>query len=222
MLLLNSNNLGEQALNKLATLALQSHFESAQNLDVQVKTDPNLLAQGRLASLTLDGTGLVLSGQTRLRALQLHLQSIAVSPFKALVGQIELTEPTQGSACLVLGEADCARALAAGQGRPSLHCHCRADGTLTLRLEPRRASAAVEIVLRPQLSPAGDRVVCEVIAASSSPPTNLLAHLERLLNLEAFVLPGLSLKPLQLRVETGRIVIQAAARLTHFPNSKAA
>ncbi len=218
MLLLNSDSLGEQALNKLATLALQNQFNSVRRLDVQVKTDPNLLAQGRLASLAVEGSGLCLTDRTSLHSLQLHLQDIAVSPFKALMGNIELTEPITGSACLVLSETDCEQVLAAQLAGMRVRCQCRADGTLAIALESPDAPAA-QFALRPYLCPQRDRATCEAIAGSEALPDSLQASLERCLNLDAFLLPGLSLRAQHLQVQAGQVAIRARARLTHFPSA---
>ena len=111
MLLFDRRNFGEQAINKIATLALSSQLNEAQQLNVRVKTDPTLLSQGKLASLLIDGTGLVTRGDLQMQQMYLEMDEISVSPFKALMGNIVLTQPTQGTAKFVLTEKDFDRAL---------------------------------------------------------------------------------------------------------------
>ena len=214
MLFLNPDSLGEQALNQLATLALQSQFQSAQHLNVQVETNPSLLAQGRLTSLRVEGSGLVLGGSISLQGLQLQLRDIAVQPLKALLGTIELTAPIRGWAWLVLSEADCEAVLNSGRMANPVRCECCADGTLVITLK------AVSVSTRPQLCPQRGRATCAVLDQTNALPPEVMTRLERCLNLEPFTLPGLSLHPQQLRVETGRITIQAQACLTHFPQRR--
>ncbi len=77
--------LGEQALNKMAELALASQLDEAEKLQVQVKTDPSKLAQGKLDSLAIEGEGLVMQEGVRMDALEMHLSPIAVNPLKTVM-----------------------------------------------------------------------------------------------------------------------------------------
>ena len=101
---------GEQALNKLAEVALSTQLDEVEKLEVQVKTDPGKLAQGELESLTIDGDGLVIQEDLRMEKMEMQISSIAVNPWKALMGNIELTQPAEGTARVVLTEADINRA----------------------------------------------------------------------------------------------------------------
>jgi hypothetical protein len=103
--------LGEKTLNKIAEMALASQIEQADTLSVKVKTNPDRLAKGMLESLAIAGTGLVMNESLRMQAMQIDLDAIAVSPFKALMGNIQLTQPSQGKACFTLSEADIVSAM---------------------------------------------------------------------------------------------------------------
>lgn len=55
-----SSGLGEQALNKAAEIGLSSQLDEAENLDVNIKTDPLKLVQGQVDSVSVEGEGLVM------------------------------------------------------------------------------------------------------------------------------------------------------------------
>lgn len=111
MLFNKLDNIGEKTINKIAEMAFKSQIESAQHLSVKVKTDPNKLAKGVLESIDIDGCGLTMQENLRLEKMTINLNEIAVSPLKALMGNVQLTQPSYGSACIVLNEANIENAL---------------------------------------------------------------------------------------------------------------
>jgi hypothetical protein len=98
--------LGEKTLNKIAEIALSSQLEKVEQLTVQIKTDPNRLAKGILESLEIRGQGLVMSRWLRMQKLEMILFAIAVNPFKAIMGNIQLTQPSQGNSRFFFQETD--------------------------------------------------------------------------------------------------------------------
>jgi hypothetical protein len=92
-------------------MAFKSQIKSAQHLSVKVKTDPNKLAKGVLESINIDGYGLTMQENLCLEQMTINLNEIAVSPFKALMGNVQLTQPSYGDACIVLNENDIETAL---------------------------------------------------------------------------------------------------------------
>lgn len=111
MLFNKLDNIGEKTINKIAEMAFKSQIESAEHLSVKVKTDPNQLAKGVLESIAIDGYGLTMEENLGLEQMTINLNEIAVSPFKALMGNVQLTQPSYGSACIVLNEANIENAL---------------------------------------------------------------------------------------------------------------
>jgi hypothetical protein len=102
--------LGEQALNKAAEIGLANQLDEVENLDVNIKTDPLKLVQGKVDSVTIEGDGMVMQEDLRVEELDMKINNVAINPLSAAFGKIELTEPTQGSARVVLTEADINRA----------------------------------------------------------------------------------------------------------------
>ncbi|MEA5471607.1 DUF2993 domain-containing protein [Spirulina sp. 06S082] len=217
MLLLDRKNFGEQAINKIATLALSSQLNEAQQLNVRVKTDPTLLSQGKLASLLIDGTGLVTRGDLRMQQMYLEMDEIAVSPFKALMGNIVLTQPTQGTAKFVLTEKDFDRALNRLQLRDRVSCQLSKNGELAILESQDR----VILTAIPTIQGKGEKVTLEMRSLNASFPAKqvkiLVGELENILNLRNFGMTGIALIIQKLELGNGYLTLNATATMTQFP-----
>ncbi|MEM9540642.1 MAG: DUF2993 domain-containing protein [Cyanobacteria bacterium P01_E01_bin.42] len=216
MLLLDRKSLGEQAINKIATLALSSQLNEAQHLNVRVKTDPTLLAQGKLASLLIDGQGLVTRGDLRMQQMSLELDEIAVSPFKALMGNIVLTQPSQGTAEFVLTEGDFDRGLNRLKLGDRVSCRLSDKGELTILQKDRLIFTAI-----PEIQAQGKGVKLDVQLSSESFPSQslkmLLQELEDTLSLRNFGMTGIDLTIENLEIGNGNLTLKAIAKMTKFP-----
>jgi len=60
--------IGEQAMNKVAQMAIASQLEESESLSVSLKTDPGQLAQGAVDSVSIDGKGLVMQQDLRMES----------------------------------------------------------------------------------------------------------------------------------------------------------
>jgi hypothetical protein len=103
-------DLGEQALSKAAEVALTTQLDEVENLNVDIRTDPFKLVQGQLDSVKIEGEGLVMQKDLRAEELQVQTGNIAINPLSAAFGKIELTQPTEADAHVVLTEQDIQRA----------------------------------------------------------------------------------------------------------------
>lgn len=244
--MLGTENFGEQALNKIAKLALSSQLKNTDRLEVKVKTNPEKLANGELESLSIEGEGLTIETDLRVQVLEIIMRAIAVAPLKALTGNIELTQPTEGSALLILTEADLNRALNSPDLRakievldtylstgeikltvPQKKCQLRADGTVAIEaiveLQPSGETKEVVFIATPQIAPSGRGVVLENIQYESGKEVSdeltqaFLDKAEKMLDLRNFEKQGLALRINHLAVEAGQITLTAAADITQFP-----
>ena len=244
--MLGVKNIGEQTLNKIAKLALSSQLEDADGLEVKVKTAPEKLANGELESLLIEGKGLVIETDLRLQVLEIALAAIAVNPLKALTGKIQLTQPSQGTARIVLTETDlnCAlnspdlRAkinvldtyLSTGKVKltvPQKKCQLREDGTVAVeaivQLQPSGETKEVAFTTTPKIASGGTSVVLEDIKyepgkeVSEDLTQAFLDKAEKMLDLRNFEKQGLALRIHRLNVEAGQITLLAAADITEFP-----
>ena len=241
-----TEKLGGQALNKIAQLALSSQLEDADRLEVKVDTAPEKLANGELDSLLIDGEGLIIETDLRLQVLEIAMRAIAVKPLKALTGNIELTQPTEGSARLVLTQTDLNRALNSPELRakinvldtylttekvkltvPQKKCELREDGTVAVeavvKLLPSGETKEVAFTTTPQIAPSGRSVVLEDIQyepgkeVSEDLTQAFLDKAGKMLDLRNFEKRGLALRLSRLNVEAGQITLLAAADITQFP-----
>lgn len=238
--------IGEQALNKIAQLALSSQLEDAERLEVKVDTAPEKLANGELNSLLIEGEGLIIETDLRLQVLEIAMRAIAVKPLKALTGNIELTQSTEGSARLVLTETDLNRALNSPELRakinvldtylateqvkltvPQKKCELREDGTVAVeavvKLKPSGETKEVAFTTTPQIAPGGRSVVLEDIQyepgkeVSEDLTQAFLDKAGKMLDLRNFEKKGLALRLNRLNVEAGQITLLAVAEITQFP-----
>ena len=241
-----TENLGEQALNKIAKLALSSQLKDSDNLKVKVKTDPEKLANGELESFLIEGEGLVIETDLRLQVLEIAMKEIAVSPLKALTGNIKLTQPTEGSARLVLTETDLNRAFNSPELRtkinvldtylttektkltvPQKKCQLCEDGTVTVEaiveLQPSGETKEVAFTTTPKIASEGRSVILEDIQyepgkeVSEELTQAFLDKAAKMLDLRNFEKQGLSLRLHSLTVESGQITLLAKADMTQFP-----
>lgn len=106
------SNLGEQAIDKAAELAINSQLEQTDQLDVAVKTDPVKLIQGKVDSVKVAAEGMVVKPDLRAAAVGIEADAVAVDPLKVMLGEIVLTETLNANAHVLLTEADLNQALA--------------------------------------------------------------------------------------------------------------
>ena len=105
------DSIGAKTINKIAEMAFKKQIKQAKNLTVKVTTNRQQLAKGILDSLDIDGDDLIMNRNVSLEKMKITLTNLAVSPLKALMGNVELTQPSQGQACIILNEKDIETAL---------------------------------------------------------------------------------------------------------------
>ncbi|MUL35403.1 DUF2993 domain-containing protein [Gloeocapsopsis dulcis] len=101
----------EQAISRAAEVGLSSKLEQAEAIAVDVKTDLFKIVQGQADSVAIAGEGVVLQKDIRVQHLELSTDKIDINPFSALLGQVELNQPIQANARLVMTQEDLNRAL---------------------------------------------------------------------------------------------------------------
>lgn len=242
------DNLGEETLNQIATLALSSQLDEAEKLEVQVKTDPGQLLQGQLEFLTIQGEGLVMQQDLRMQAMEIELNRLAIDPPQLLGGNIELTQPLEGVARILVTEADLNRAfnseLLGSQmqnlqltvdNQPvtidirKINCHLLDTGAITIDatvwFQHTAESRPVAFTATPCPRQDGRGVVLEGVQydPEKALPTEiteaLLTKAREILSLSNFEMDGISLRIQHLEVGAGTLTFQAAADVTHFPSA---
>ncbi|MEM8829832.1 MAG: DUF2993 domain-containing protein [Cyanobacteria bacterium P01_G01_bin.19] len=241
-----TESLGKQALNRIAELALSSQLEDSDSLKVEIDTAPEKLAVGELESLSIKGKGLVIETDLRLQTLLINMKTISIEPLKALTGKIELTQPTEGTASLVLTEKDLNRALNSPELRakinvldtylatervtltvPQKKCQFRQDGTIAvealIELQPSGETKDVAFTATPEITCGGKSVVLKNLQyepgkeISSELTEAFLDKATKMLDLRNFEKQGLALRINRLVVEAEKIELLAIADMTKFP-----
>ncbi len=246
LLSLLTQGLGEQTLNQIATFALATQLDEKEDLAVKVKTDPGLLAQGKLSSLSINGKGLVMQKDLRMQRLFIDLQNLAVDPMKALTGNIDLTETSYGKADILLTDGDINRAFnseALKQQMENLkididhesltldvlevECHLLPQGTVSIdakiQIQETGTVQKVYFTTVPRVSDGGRGVSLDNVSYAEgkelSPDLTeaLLNKARDILNLTNFEMDGISLAINDLKVKQGELQLSAIAQITKFP-----
>jgi hypothetical protein len=245
-LLGNIDNIGENTINKIAEMAFASQIKGAEKLTVRVKTNPSQLAKGILDSLAIDGQGLVMQHDLSMEQMQMTLNRVAVSPWKALMGNVKLTQPSQGTACIVFSESDIETALSVDNLNQQLlnydiylddhpikvkfkkvDCRILKDGRIAvkakLNIPEKDTYKAVCLILKPSICATGKGISLESFECTQGQELSpiflktILEEAAKILNLIRFKKDGISLDVNKLDVQEGKLNLGADAGITHLP-----
>ncbi len=246
-MLQQNRSLGEQAIDKVAEIAIASKLDESETLSVTVDTDPGQLAQGSVEAVAVEGKGLVMQQDLRVEDLQIHIKDIAVNPLTAMFGKIELNGPAFGTARAVLTESDLNRAFNSEyisrklnnlkvtvDGKlltidvQTMQCQLQQTGKIAINAEVLvRETASTEKIYftaKPQLEAGGWAISLQDVEYPENKefsPEFTVALADKageVLNLRNFELEGMSLRVQQLNVEAGLLTLQAEAKVEQFPN----
>ncbi len=249
MIMAESPGLGEQALNKAAEVGLSSQLDEVENLEVDIKTDPLKLVQGQIDSVSIEGEGMVMQKDLRVEEMDMQIQSVTINPLSVAFGKIELTKPTVGSARVVLNEVDINRAFNSDYVRSQLQSqkinvngeartinpqnvefHLPGDGKVKVNadilLVETGETQKVDFEAVPRVSANGKTVSLENVEYGQgeeiSPELTkaLVNQTSELLNLSNFDLEGMTLQVNSLKVEPGKLILQAQAYVEQIPSSE--
>ena len=239
---------GEQAINKIAEMALASQLKEVERSSVQIKTDLSKLAHGEVDSIAININGLVMQQGLGVEELQLQINRVNVKPFSALLGKIKLTQPSEGTARIVINEDKLTRAFNSKSFHEHLHqmqgfakdkrvanpvqqvkCCLLADGNIAFNSElilgKTGEARAFAFTATPRIGNDGQGIVLQdvhYVEGKELPPeltAALLARMSEVLNLRNFEQKGMSLRIQQLDVAAGKLTLQAAAYIEQFPSS---
>ena len=246
-MLQQNRSLGEQAIDKVAEIAIASKLDESETLSVTVDTDPGQLAQGSVEAVAVEGKGLVMQQDLRVEDLQIHIKDIAVNPLTAMFGKIELNGPALGTARAVLTESDLNRAFTSEyisrklknlkvtvDGKlltidvQTMECQLLQTGKIAINAEVLvRETASTEKIYftaKPQLEAGGWAISLQDVEYPENKEFSpeftaaLADKAGEVLNLRNFELEGMSLRVQQLNVEAGLLTLQAEAKVEQFPN----
>jgi hypothetical protein len=108
----DEHRLEEKFLSQEAERRISEKLDDAEKIEIDVQTDLLKIVQGQADGVSVVGQGLVIQEDIRVQEIQLQTDSISINPFSALLGQIELNEPVNTIARIILTETDINRTLA--------------------------------------------------------------------------------------------------------------
>jgi LmeA-like phospholipid-binding len=243
----NSPDLGEQALSKVAEAGIASQLDAVENIDVDIRTNPGKLIQGKVDSVTISGKGLVMKQDLRMETLEVNIDTVEISPLSAMFGNIEFTRPSEAEAQILLTEDDINRAFSSVFIQEKLrNLEINQDGILamvdvqkvTVHLpgdnkfvvdaeflersqgEVKKLSATAI----PKIQDNGNRIALEVLSSEAKGLTldleiAILKQLTELLDLRNFNIPGISLQLHQLEAKQEKLLIHAKTQIEQIPSA---
>ncbi len=239
------SDLGNQALSKVAEIGIASQLDTVENLDVDIRTDPGKMIQGKVDSVVISGRGLVMKQDLRMENLTVSIDRMSINPLSAILGNIELTHPSDAEALIVLTQTDLNRAFSSDymqaklqglkiemDGAPvTIDVHqttidlpgenklvIAGDFTIRGETEVKKMSATAI----PEIEEDGNRIALEILAAEGQGlklrlVMAIFEQLIALLDLRNFNIPGMSFQLQKLEAQVGKLVIHAKAQVAQIP-----
>lgn len=242
----NEPDLGEKTLSKIAEVGISSQLDDVEQINVDVRTDPLKLMQGKLDSITIEGEGMVMKQDLRMETIEISTGNVSINPLSVVTGSIELTETTAATARIVLTQADVNRALTSDflhsklQGMQvdiqnqtmifdvqSVHVCFLEQGEMSLDADIRSCStnevSHLGAIAKPYIEDRGYRIALRDLHLKEtlSPPeltAAVLAKIMELSDLRNFNLPGIELQLTELTIEPGRLILQSATQVEEIPS----
>jgi hypothetical protein len=238
-------DLGSKALNKVAEIGIANQLQDVENIDVDIRTDPGKLIQGKVDSVTISGQGLTTKQDLRMDTIEVSIDRVSINPLSAVFGNIELTHPTDAEAQIILTEADINRAFGSDYMQHKLQgLKMEMDGhpvvidvteakldlpgdnkfviTSCFSIRGEAELKKMSATAIPHIDEQGNRISLEILAAEGQGLSLVLVmaifeQLAALLDLRNFTIPGMSLQLRQLDAQAGRLVIHAKTQIDRLP-----
>ena len=239
------SDLGNQALSKVAEIGITSQLDTVENIDVDIRTDPGKLIQGKVDSVVISAQGLVTKQDLRMEDVTVSIDRVSINPLSAILGNIELTHPSDAEALMVLTQSDLNRAFSSDYMQAKLHglkvemdgqpvtidVQCATidlpgknklviAGDFTVVGQPELKKISATAI--PAIAAGGNQISLEILAAEGQGLNLRLVmaifeQLIALLDLRNFDIPGMSFQLHKLEAQVGKLVIHAKAQVAQIP-----
>lgn len=241
-----NTDLGEKALSKIVEVGLASQLDHSEAMDVEIQTDPGKLMQGTVDSVAIVGKGLVMKRDLRLESLEVNTDKVSINPLNAVLGNLELSHPTNAKARFVLLESDLNRAFNSDyiraklrglkmqlEGKPTTISVTQAEialpgnnqivvnaDFLLIELGECKNLTAVAV---PRVEDDGHCIALDILSAEGEDLTEelimaIFEQMTALLDLRNFDLSGTSLKLQTLEAQKAQLVIHATTEIAQIPS----
>ena len=239
-------DIGEQAISKAVETGLESQFDEAESLDVEIRTDPAKLTQGQVDKAIIEGKGLVIQNDLRTESLKVEANSVDISMMQAALGKIELDQPADATARVVLKANDLQKAFASDYVKRKLRGQkidlpsgervttdvsnvqftMPEDGKIALEADvmliEKVETHHIGFSAKPQLTDGGQVITLvdlDYDEATNDMPEltrSLVSSTEELLDLRNFEVGDMSLQFERLEVKSNELIIHAKANVRSF------
>jgi LmeA-like phospholipid-binding len=238
-------DLGERALSKVAEAGITNQLDEVEAIDVDIRTNPGKLVQGKVDSVAISGKGLVMKQELRMETIEVSIDKVEINPLSAVFGNIELTHPTDAEAQIILTEVDINRAFNSDYIQNKLNglkmdmegCPVIVDVQQVIVNLPgdNKVAIAADFLLKeqgevkkllatavPQIQENGHRIALEILSTEGQGLTselvvNIFEQFTALLDLRNFNVPGMSFQLSQLDAQKGRLVLHAKTQIEQIP-----
>jgi hypothetical protein len=229
----------------VAELGISSQLDEVEDLNVDIRTDPGKLIQGQVDSVTVEGKGMVMQGDLRVETLEVNTSTVAINPLGVMFGNLELTQPADAEAQIVLTQEDINRAFNSDfiqeklyglklevDGKPVTIDVQRAimelpgDNKMVIdtdfKIRETGETKKLFAICVPRVTANGHRINLEILEAKGEGLTPefagaIIDQLTTLLDLRNFDLPGMTLQLHRLEPQQGRLVLHAATTIEQIP-----
>lgn len=239
--------LDEQVISQAALAGLSSQLESAEDIQVDIRTDVLKAAQGMADSVSMSGQGVVVQ-DVRLHAVTVQTNHLSFNPLSILLGQLKLDQPLEATAQVSLTEADLNRAMqaeAVTSRLPALELNVEgepvivelvhpvavtlpSDGKIALdgaallrgRENVRQVRFTVVILPRTDEQPVLlESFVCHPGEGISIEFTiAIMRKFKELLEQPYVAIEGMAIQVKRLRIESGKLLIETEAHVPQIPS----
>lgn len=234
-------NLGDKALSKVIEMGISIQLDEAEAIDVDIRTNPGKLMQGKLDSVTISGKGLVMRQDLRMETIEVSIGKVGINPFSAVFGNIELIHPTDAEALIVLTQTDLNRAFRSDYIQAKLRglkmmmngqevivtvqqviVNLPGDNKFVINIEFLLAEQTeikkLSATAVPKIQEDGYRISLEILAIegqglSLDLVSVIVEQLTALLDMRNFIIPGLSLQLYKLEAPQGKLIIHSHAQV---------
>ena len=242
-----SSSNSEQAIDKIAETGIKTQLDNADELDVNIRTSPLDLMQGKIDSVSVKGEGLVMKKELRAEKLQIETNAISINSIKAAMGNIELIKPTDARMLVVLKEEDLQNAFNCEYVRNKLQnleidyegkkANIRMEqikfmlpDTGKVQLEAdihlieKDLNEKISFTAVPEINNEGNCIQLKSIQYLQDAKFNqeiakaIIDSAEEILDLQNFEIDTMSFRVRKLDVNLGKLTIEADAEITDFPS----
>jgi hypothetical protein len=244
----DQNRWEEQLLSHLAKQFLSSQVDQGEDLEVEVHTNLGQMLQGEAESISIAGQNLELQQDLHLQEINVEIAHLDLNPFSLLLNKLELDQPLDTMARVVVSEADINQLLnsdtfnerlapmeltvdgqlATVELQRPLQLHLVEgnkmifDGTMVSRVGDQTQRVRFTGTLYPRTE--HHSVLLEQFhchdghSVSLELVTALLKKVTELINLPYFEQEGMAYRIKTMEVEPGQMTVQVEARLQQIPD----